>query len=45
MTEKLLPTVIIAISIGAGAVYAFQGDMRHTCYWFAAALLNISVTY
>ena len=45
MPGKILPTIIIAISIGAGIVYAIKGDVRHAAYWFSAAALNISVTY
>ena len=45
MMEKLLPTIIILISLGAGIVYAVYGDVKHATYWFAAAVLNISVTY
>lgn len=42
---KIFPTMIIIISIASGIVYAVYGDVRHACYWFAAATLNISVTY
>ena len=45
MPGKILPTIIITISIGAGIVYAIKGDIRHEVYWFSAAALNISVTY
>lgn len=43
--SKLFPTIIIALSLGAAIVYAVKGDVRHAIYWFAAATLNISVTY
>jgi hypothetical protein len=33
------------LSIGAGILYAVKGDARHAVYWFAAATLNIAVTY
>ena len=42
---KIFPTMIILASIGAGIVYAVKGDVRLAVYWFAAATLNISVTY
>jgi len=42
---KFFPTILIALSIGAGIVYAVKGDVRHAIYWFAAATLNIAVTY
>lgn len=45
MTSRILPIIIIALSIGAGIVYAIKGDLRHAVYWFAAATLNIAVTY
>jgi hypothetical protein len=42
---KIFPSIIIALSIGAGIVYAVKGDARLAVYWFAAAILNIAVTY
>jgi hypothetical protein len=45
MTGKIFPTIIIVLSIGAGIVYAILGDVRRAVYWFAAAILNIAVTY
>lgn len=42
---KFFPTILIALSIAAGIVYAVKGDVRHAIYWFAAATLNIAVTY
>ncbi len=42
---KLFPTILIIIGIAAGIMYAVKGDARHACYWFAAAVLNITVTY
>lgn len=42
---KLFPTILILLSIAAGIVYAVKGDARHACYWFSAAVLNISVTF
>jgi len=45
MTGRIFPTIIIALSIGAGIVYTVKGDVRLAVYWFAAATLNIAVTY
>lgn len=43
--DKIFPNIIILLSLGAAIVYALKGDMRHMTYWFAAAVLNMSVTY
>lgn len=45
LETKIFLTIIIALSIGAGIMYAVNGDARHAVYWFAAATLNVSVTY
>jgi hypothetical protein len=45
MNAKIFPTILIILSIAAGVVYAAKGDVRHAVYWFAAAALNISVTF
>jgi hypothetical protein len=45
MMSKIFPTIIISLSLGAAIVYAVKGDVRHAVYWFAAATLNIAVTY
>jgi hypothetical protein len=42
---RIFPTIIILLSIGAGIVCAVNGDARRALYWFAAATLNIAVTY
>lgn len=42
---KIFPTILIILSIAAGIMYCVKGDARHACYWFAAAILNITVTY
>ena len=42
---RIFPGIIIALSIGAGVVYAAKGDAKHAIYWFSAAVLNISVTF
>jgi len=45
MNDKIFPTIIIVLMIGAGAMYMWEGNLRQTMYWFAAAVLNIAVTY
>jgi uncharacterized membrane protein len=43
---RLLPTVMIALSVGAAVVYAIDGtNWRMVAYWGAAAVLNYSVTW
>lgn len=45
MNPKLLPSILIALQVGAGVVYAAHGDIRKAAYWLAAAVLTISVTF
>lgn len=45
MSSKIFPTILIVLSVCAGLVYLFDGDIRRTVYWFAAATLNAAVTY
>ena len=42
---KLLPTVMIALSVLASVVYFCSGDIRRGIYWIAASVLMASVTY
>jgi hypothetical protein len=42
---KFFPCVMIALSVSAAAVYGNHGDIRHTIYWIAAAVLTASVTF
>ena len=42
---KLFPTILIVLDIFAAGVYAYNGDVRHTVYWLAAATLTTSVTF
>lgn len=37
--------MMIALSVGAAGVYAFDGDWRRVVYWLAAAALTASVTF
>ncbi|MCM1246791.1 MAG: hypothetical protein NC293_14225 [Roseburia sp.] len=43
--EKIFPAILIILQIGAGIVYASQGDCKKAAYWIAAAVLNIAVTF
>lgn len=43
--EQVLPSVMIALSIGAALGYFWVGDIRHTIYWVAAAALTTAVTF
>lgn len=43
--QKVFPTIVILLSLGACALYAYKGDVRHAIYWFSAAMLNAVVTY
>jgi hypothetical protein len=45
MNPKLLPTVMIVLSVLSGIVYAANKDFRHSVYWFAAAVLTTAVTF
>lgn len=45
MSEKLFPTILFALDVCAAVTYAFRGDIRHTIYWLAAAILTACVTY
>jgi len=45
MTPKIVPTIMIILSVIAAIVYATKLDIRHTVYWLAAAALNIAVTF
>jgi hypothetical protein len=40
----IFPSIIIALSLGAAIICAWQGDWRRAVYWTAAAVLNVSVT-
>ena len=42
---QALPVIMIALSIGAGGIYALQGDWRRAVYWLAASVLTASVTF
>ena len=43
--EKLLPSAMILLSIGAAIVYFAQHDYRKGLYWVFAAGLTTTVTF
>ena len=45
MNEKIFPTVLLILDIGASIVYWTKGDWRKVIYWAAAACLTYVVTY
>jgi hypothetical protein len=45
MMTKIFPVAMIIISMGASAVYAYDGDWRKVIYWVSAACLTASVTF
>jgi hypothetical protein len=45
MYEKVFPTIMVVLSLLSMSVYLYNGNIRMTIYWFAAALLTASITY
>lgn len=45
MNPKFLPTLQMAISLAAAAMYAVNGDYRRTLYWLSSIVLVGSMTY
>lgn len=43
--SKILPCVMIALSVGSAIVYATAGDLRRMTYWFAASVITAAVTF
>lgn len=43
--EQILPIVLIVIDIAAAIVCFTQKEHKKALYWFAAAVLNITVTF
>ncbi len=43
--EQILPSILIAIDIGAAAVYMSGGDWKKALYWVFAAGLTCTVTF
>lgn len=44
-SEKIFPTLLILLDVGAAIAYAKSKDWRKVIYWIAAAVLNITVTF
>lgn len=42
---QYLPSLLIAIDIGAALIWALDSDWRRTTYWLAAAVLTATVTF
>ena len=45
MNKYIFPVILILLDFGAGIVYGANGDIKKMIYWFAAAVLNITVTF
>lgn len=43
--KYFFPITMIALDIGAAAVYFFSRDYKKVVYWLAAAVLNAAVTF
>lgn len=44
-TQYIFPLVLIALDVGASAMYLCAGDWKKAIYWIAAAVLNWAVTF
>ena len=44
MSTRIFPSVLIALDVGAAAVYAAHGDWKHFGYWISAASISIFAT-
>jgi len=45
MDPRIFPTILIVLDVAASIVCATGGDVRKSIYWFAAAILSITVTW
>ena len=45
MTKYIFPISLIVLDAFAAGIYLFNGDIKKTIYWIAAAVLNICVTF
>ena len=45
MKQYIFPSILILLQMAASTMYLAEGDYRKTVYWFAAAILNIAVTF
>ena len=44
MTEKIFPTVLMALDFLAAVPYAVKGDVKMAVYWVAAGVLSLVAT-
>lgn len=44
-SPKLFLSLMVLLSVVAALRYGIAGDMRHTIYWIASAVLIAAVTY
>lgn len=42
---KIFPLILIILQFAAAVVYGIAKNERMAVYWFAAAVLNIAVTF
>jgi hypothetical protein len=45
INPKIFPTIMIILDILAAISYGYNGNIRQTIYWFAAAAITIVVTF
>lgn len=45
INPKTFPEIMIILEFLAALVYGFDGDIRRTIYWLAAAVITITVTF
>lgn len=45
MNKYIFPIILIVLDFGAGIAYGINGEVKKLIYWFAAAVLNITVTF
>ena len=43
--KNVFPVILIILDICAAGVYLFNGDIKKSIYWVAAAVLNVCVTF
>lgn len=43
-TVWIFPFILMALDVGAAAVYLANGDPKRAIYWVAAAVLTLTVT-
>lgn len=43
--NQIFPLVMIILQVIAGVIYLLTGDIKKAVYWFAAAVLNVVVTF